>query len=787
MPRPTILSISLRAGALACSMMVTAIPTAAFAQTGQDGEIVSLPYERPAFDGVIGKSLATSTPAEGFEVKAPDDATNVLLILTDDVGFGAMAAFGGIVPTPNFDRLAQGGLQYNRFNVTAMCSPTRAALLTGRNPHVVGHGIVTEGGMQFPGYNIRPFDNVATIGRVLHDNGYDTAFIGKHHNIHVGEMSPTGPFDNWPTNFGFDYFYGFILGETDQFSPALYNGTQRVDLSDKPSDYLVEKDLADKAIDWIDLQLAAAPDKPFFMYYATGSTHAPHHAPKELIEKFRGQFDEGWDEARSRIFEQQKALGVIPQDTEMTPRPDQIPAWDSLTEQEKRVYSRYMEVYAAHLTYQDQQIGRVIDELHRTGEFEDTLIVFVAGDNGASMEGGVVGKVLDYGEALNGLADSVDWSDSVLDELGGPTTAPLYPAGWAWAMNTPYPWAKRMASYLGGTRAGMVVSWPEEIQGNGLRTQYTHVTDVMPTVLEAAGIPAPDFVDGVQQKPINGVSFAYSFNAPEAPSRHNTQSSELLGNRSIYHDGWFANTTPPGPPWQTPGPPPDVLSYEWELYNLEEDFAQANNVADEHPEKLREMQALFDREATSNDVYPLRNGLAPRVISGLPSEEVVLWGDRMSLPRASWPKIFGRSFTLTAHIETDKPETGVLASIGSLLGGWSFYLKDGKPAAYQTYSSREGSQYRVIADDPVKPGASTVSYRFDYDGGGRFKGGTLHILVDGVEVAQGRMERTIAAPMPDGETFDVGRDRGAKVSPDYQGHAPFEGTIEKIVVQMDEQ
>ncbi len=764
--------------------LLLAIPVQGWARSTGGRE--RLPQSPPPFAGRIAPSYDTAKPGNRFQVRAPVGAPNVLLVLTDDVGFGAASTFGGLIPTPNLDRLASAGLRFNRFHVTAMCSPTRAALLTGRNHHAVGMGVVTEMAAEYPGYDTRFPASAATIAEVLKDNGYATAMIGKHHNANLHNPSPSGMFGDWPSGLGFEYYYGFLYGEADQFAPNLYEGTNPVDLSHKSDDYILDRDLADKAIRWIDNQAAAAPQKPFFLYYAPGSTHAPQQAPREWIAKFRGQFDAGWDVIRQRIFDNQKRLEIIPASTVLTPRPMEIPAWSSLTSRERRVFARFMEVYAAQLGFQDAQIGRVLDELRRTKQLGNTLVIFIEGDNGASMEGGPDGKVIDYGHALNGLTDSTEWAEQSLDSLGGPDSLPLYPAGWAWTMNTPFQWGKRIASHLGGTRAGMVVSWPDHLVGTGLvRSQYTHVTDVMPTILDAAGIPRPDTVNGVKQQPMNGVSFAYSFARPEASSRHKTQYYELIGNRGIYHDGWLANTTPIDPPWQVDRKPNPVLGYKWELYNLAEDFSQARDLAATYPERLRSLQDRWWREARRNNALPLDNRWMGRSSPETPPSQYVFWGKDVSAQRNAWPKMFGRSFSLAADIEmTEEHMTGVLASVGGHFAGWSFYLKDGKPTAYEAYSNKPGDQFKISAPDPLTPGSHSVSFDFAYDGGGPFRGGTMRISVDGKEAAHGRVERTINAPLPDGETFDLGRDRADSVSPDYVQSSVFDGEIRKVTVRV---
>jgi len=754
-----------------------------------------LPLPPAAYTGQLEPTTGDSTPQYPAPVTAPKNAPNILLVMTDDVGFSASSTFGGPIPTPNLDRLAANGLRYNRFHTTAICSPTRASLLTGRNHHAVGAGTLSDFASPYPGYTSRIPRSAATIARILRDNGYNTAMIGKDHNVPPAERSPAGPFDQWPTGRGFEYFYGFVAGDTDQYTPSLVQGTSRLDGSHRDPGYILERDLTDHAIAWLHNQQAAAPSKPFFLYYASPSAHAPHQAPAEWIAKFRGKFDMGWDREREQILASQKALGIVPTDTHLTPRPAQIPAWDSLSPDQQKVYARFMEVYAGMLAFEDAQFGRLMDELERMGLAGNTLVIFIEGDNGGSAEGGPEGSLNETADLTAAPGEhekyDVEWLANHLDVLGGPDTYEVYQVGWAWATDTPFQWTKQIASHLGGTRNGLVISWPHRIaQPGGLRSQYHHVIDIMPTLLEAADVPAPETVDGVEQQPIDGMSMLYSFNAPDTPSPRRTQYYEMLGNRGIYHDGWLANTAPRNMPWnigKVRGDS-DVTTYPWELYHLEDDFSQSVNLAAQQPDKLKEMQHIFDEEARRNNVYPIQDsGAVYRMFkmmwgtkTGLRSD-YVYWGPNISMTLLAAPPIIRLPFTLEANIEV--PEgggNGVIAAGGSKFGGWSFYLEDGKPVGYAAVSPLPGGQSKVTANESLSPGSHTVRYDFDYAG----EGGNLTISVDGREVASGTVAARPGILAGNGETFDIGRDTNTQVSMDYEHGGAFDGKIEKVEVRM---
>lgn len=760
---------------------------------GDDGTV--LPRPAPPVEGKLAPTETDSTPYFPPRiVTAPEGAPNVLLVLTDDVGFGSVSTFGGPVPKPNLDRLAKRGLVYNRFHTAGVCSPTRASLLTGRNHHRVAMGFVPESPSPYPGYHAILPDAAVSVARVLRDHGYSTAMFGKEHTIPSEQLSPAGPFDRWPTGRGFEHFYGFIGGDTDQFRPALYLGTERVQSGARDEGYLLDEELVDRAIRWLHQQHAAAPDKPFFIYHATGTAHAPQQAPRAMIEQFHGQFDHGWDEERERTLARQKAMGIVPEETQLAPRPPNLPAWNSLSAQEQKVYARFMEVYAAMLTYQDAQFGRLLDELERMGILDDTLVIFIEGDNGTA------GDLGEYG-SLNEIVDltgsqyernyDLTWLANNLDVLGGPDTYPALPAGWSYAMSTPFPWFKQIASHLGAVRNGMVISWPEGIAAGGeIRDQYHHVIDIMPTVLEAAGVTLPEVVDGIEQLPLDGRSMVYSFASADAPSPRITQHYEIVGNRAIYHDGWLANTTPRNAPWDllTRAVDSDPASHEWELYDLQTDFSQSHNLAAEHPQRLARMQAVFDREARRNNVYPIqssgsRERLAKMHQGGMNVvTESVFWGPDVQLNWNNAPPIFFRSFTVDAEIQVStEGADGVLFAAGSHFGGWSFYLREGVPVVAAARSPQPGGLDRVMATAALPAGDHHLIFEVDY----RDAGGDVRILLNGQKIGGGFIEQRPFMMAGLGETLDSGRDTQVPVVPDYRRHeGAFDGDIEKITVRL---
>ncbi|QPQ79724.1 arylsulfatase [Prescottella equi] len=729
-------------------------------------------------------------------LRPPDGSPNVLIVLLDDVGFGASSAFGGPAQTPTAQRLADDGLKYTRFHTTALCSPTRAALLTGRNHHTVGMGSITEMATAAPGYtSVRP-DTCAPLAEILKLNGYATAHVGKCHEVPIWETSPVGPFDRWPSpGNGFEYFYGFLGGETDQWYPTLHEGTGRVEPWGTPEEgYHLTEDLADKAIAWVRQQKVLTPDKPFFLYFAPGATHAPHHVPQQWAQRYRGRFDDGWDVLRERIFARQKELGVVPADAELTRRHDAIPAWDEMDERLLPVLRRQMENYAGFLEHTDHQVGRVVEEIDRIGALDDTLVFYIIGDNGASAEGTLQGTSNEL-ISLNGMAgiETPEFLLGALDKLGGPDSSPHYAVGWAHAMDTPYQWTKQVASHWGGTRNGTVVHWPRGFAARGeVRNQFHHVVDVAPTVLAAAGIPAPTTVNGVRQHPLEGVDMAYSFHDAAAPERHVTQYFEMLGNRGIYHRGWSA-VTKHRTPWQIPGGPGIAFDDDvWELYDGAADWTQARDLAKEYPERLRELQRLFLIEATRYNVLPLDDRTFERVLPGLsgkprlvPGNRQVLLPGMQALLEMHIVNCRNRSWSLTAQVDVpDGGARGVILNLGGHAGGWSFYFRDGRPTFCYNLFGIERSYIR--APDTVGVGLHQVRSEFAYDGGGLGKGGTVTLFVDGTAVAEGRVERT--EPIGFGYEFsDVGRDSLSTVTPEYPtGDNAFTGRIDWVQIEAGE-
>ncbi len=597
---------------LGAALTLASIALQATEETQWDRSV--LPIQQKPFAGHMALRTGDSKLDFPAEVRAPKGAPNILLIMPDDVGFGASTAFGGPIPTPALDRVAAAGIRYNQFHTTALCSPTRSALITGRNHHSNATGVIMELGTGFPGYNsLMPKSN-GSIAEILKQNGYNTAWYGKNHNVPDWHSSQAGPFDLWPTGLGFEQFFGFIGGDTSQFTPAIFDGTKPVEPPHDMEDYHLDVDMADRAINYIREQNALAPDKPFFVYYAPGTAHAPHHAPKEWIEKFKGQFDQGWDKLREETFARQKKLGIIPKDTVLTPRPDSIRAWNSLSKDQKELYARMMEVYAAALAHMDHQINRILDAIEATGEMDNTLVIYLMGDNGASAEGSPDG-LLNEMTFFNNIPVPFEDTYARIDELGGPNTFGHYPIGWAHAMDTPFQWTKQVASHFGGTRNGLAIAWPEVIKDKGeIRTQFHHVIDIVPTILEATNLPAPMSINGIAQSPIEGVSMAYSFADEKAPSKRRTQYFEMFGNRAIYNDGWVAATTPLTAPWSPLATKADpVHDWNWELYNVADDFSQSRDLAAEHPEKLKELQILFYGEARQYNVLPIDSTKVPRL------------------------------------------------------------------------------------------------------------------------------------------------------------------------------
>jgi arylsulfatase A-like enzyme len=746
-----------------------------------------LPRPEQPFKGHIGRVVGDSIKDFPKEVSAPSGAPNILLILTDDVGFGASSTFGGPVPTPTMDRLARDGLRYTQFHTIALCSPTRAALLTGRNHHSAATGVIMEAGTGFPGYNTVMPKSVGTFAEVLRQNGYNTAWYGKNHNVPDWQNSQAGPFDLWPTGLGFEYFYGFIGGDTSQWAPAIFENIKPIEPPHEAKDYFFEKDMADRAIERIRLLRSIAPNKPWVTYYAPGTAHAPHHAPKEWIAKFKGQFDMGWDKMREITLSRQKELGVVPQNTKLTERSPGIPAWDSLNADQKRLYSHMMEVYAAALHYCDTQMGRIVDAIADSGELDNTLVIYVQGDNGASAEGGPQG-LLNEMSFFNAAPESFNEVLRRMDELGGPTTFNHYPIGWAHAMDTPFQWTKQIASHFGGTRNGLVMSWPARIKDKGgIRTQFHHVIDIAPTILEAVGLQMPAVLNGVPQKPVEGVSMVYSFDDAKAPSTHRTQYFEMFANRALYSDGWVAATTPPLAPWAV-GKTIPVDDYKWELYNITTDFSQSEDLAAKEPKKLRELQEQFWIEAAKYNVLPLDNSKIERMnVENRPSltrdRAVFTYYPGMTrIPEGSAPSILNKSFKIGAEVEIPAGGAeGVLATQGGRFNGWGLYLLGGRPVFH--YNTVGVYRYTIASPDQLSPGLHTVVLDFAYEGG-LGKAGTAILMVDGKQVAQGKIERTIPFRISADETLDIGEDTGTPVSEDYKVPFKFTGNLKKVAIQL---
>jgi arylsulfatase len=716
-----------------------------------------------------------------------DSAPNILLVLLDDAGYGQTSTFGGLIPTPTLDALAANGLRFTRFHVTALCSPTRAALLTGRNNHAVGMGTITNWSTDDPGYTASIPKSAAMVSEILRQHGYATASFGKWHLIPDPETTPAGPFDHWPTRQGFDYFYGFLGGETDQWHPEVVENTipaRMVPPRGRENDYTLTEELATRAREWLTRQKSIAPDRPVFMYFAPGAVHAPLQAPSRWIEPFAGKFDMGWAEYRRIVFARQKQLGVIPRDTVLTTRPPEIPAWDSLNADRRRLASRLMEVFAGFMTQVDHEVGRVVDAFRETGQIDNTLIVFIAGDNGASLEGS-----LDGTDNIMELVNAVQRPPSEvlrhLDEIGGPLSNPHYPVGWAWAGNTPFQWGKRFGSHLGGTRDPMVISWPARIRDAGsTRSQYEHIIDISPTMLEAAGIAQPRTVNGIEQQVVDGIGFLDVLANRAAPERHTRQYFEMHGNRSMYDSGWIAakrsGILPWAPSMPTASDPP------WELYDLAHDYSEARDLAAANPGKLEELKKEFNEAATKNKVLPI-NPSFDRVHPNPPPPGgrafYTFYPGTVQLFDATAPATRNRTHTITAYVDIPAGGAdGVLVADGGTSSGYVLYLKDGRPSYTYNYFRREVTT--VAAPDRLPPGRARIDLRFAYDGGGNGKGATVTLTVNGRKAADARLARTVPKIYSYDESFDVGEDTATAVGP-YTAPFPFTGTIEKIEIRAD--
>jgi arylsulfatase A-like enzyme len=806
---PTILAflVAVTVGAApGIAQQMTGVPGAPDATETIDGRY--LPPPPQTFGGEINVNAAQSKPYWPARVVPPKGAPNILLILTDDVGFGAPSTFGGVIPTPALDRVAHAGLRYTNFHSTSLCSPTRAALITGRNHHSVGFGVIAEQSTGFPGYNSLIAKDSATIGRILLDNGYRTAWFGKDHNTPDFQASQAGPFDQWPTGMGFEYFYGFVGGDTSQWQPNLFRNTTAIAPYIGRPGWNLTTAMADDAIHWMNQLNAIDPARPFFVHYVPGGTHAPHQPTPEWIKTISDMhlFDQGWNALRETIFANQKKLGVIPPDAKLTPWPDDLlKRWDQLTADEQKLFIRQAEVYAAYLAYTDHEIGRVIQAVEDLGKLDNTLVIYISGDNGASAEGtplGTPSEVLAFNGVEVPVADQMRWYDA----WGTDQTYAHYAVGWAWAFSTPFKWMKQIPAYFGGTRQGMAVSWPKVIKGTGgVRHQFHHMIDIVPTLLEVTGIPAPVMVDGIAQKPIEGVSLAYTFDSAKAtaPSTHKTQYFEMMGVRGLYHDGWMLSTVPKRPPWQIVGAAvlDPANAFAWELYDLRKDWTQADNVAAANPAKLKELQELLWVELAKYQVLPLDASVATRLVAPRPNVAAsrttfTYSGETVTgIPHGDAPSLLNTSYTITAEVTIPQGGAeGMLQTNGGRFGGYGFYLLKGKPVFTWNLLDLE----RVRWEGPeLSPGKHTLEFAFTYDGlgfatlafnnlSGIGRPGTGVLKVDGREVARQTMERTVPLILQWDETFDIGADTGTSVDDrDYQVPFTFTGTLHKLTIALD--
>ena len=748
-----------------------------------------LPIHEPPVAPIAEMDARKAKAPPRFEVKAPKGAPNVVIVLIDDFGYGQSSTFGGPIKMPTLEKLAASGLKYSRFHTTALCSPTRVALLTGHNHHANNAGAVMELATAFPGNTgVRP-NSITPLAKILRMNGYSTAAFGKYHETAPWEVSVSGPMDRWPTHSGFDKFYGFIGGETNQWAPAIFDGVTRVDQPQTPN-YHFTTDMTNQAVNWVSAQQSLTPDKPFYMYFAPGATHAPHHVPKAWIDKYKGQFAGGWDKLREDTFARQKAMGVIPANAKLTPRPKEIPAWADMTADQKRLFERQMETFAGFAEHTDYEVGRIVKRLEEIGELDNTLFFYIAGDNGASAEGGPEGT---YNEmmALNGVVGKAEQMMHHIDNWGDPTTFPHYAIGWAWAGNTPFQWTKQVASHFGGTRNGMVMHWPQGIKAKGeVRSQFHHVIDVASTVLEAAKLPQPTMVDGVKQRPMDGVSMLYSTDDDKAADRRTTQYFEMFGNRGIYHEGWVACTRH-SIPWMM-GQLPPLADDVWELYNVNEDFSQANDLAKENPVKLKELQEVFNREAIRNNVFPIDDRRVERFradLAGRPDlmggrKSLTLYPGMVGIMENVFINVKSVQHTVTAEIEvTDDRTNGVIIAQAGYFGGWVMYMKEGK--AHHEYNFFGLERTNISGDTALAPGKHTIHYEFIPDGKQPGTGGKSILSINGKKVAEKHIPKTQPFAFSGDEGADVGIDAETNVSPDYKPGLPstFTGKIDKVVVE----
>jgi len=764
---------------------------------GEPVKSKALPPPVPQFGGEIKQTATDSKPWWAPRIVPPKGAPNVLLIMLDDAGYGSESTFGGTIPTPALDRIAKAGLRYTQFHSTALCSPTRAALITGRNHHSAHFGMVAEAATGYPGYDTIIGKDTATVAEILRQNGYATSWFGKNHNVPGWMATQAGPFDQWPIGLGFEYFYGFVGGDSSQWTPNLFRNTTPIEpYLGNPGWNLITA-MADDAIGYVNQLNAIAPDKPFFVWYVPGATHAPHHPTKEWIKKFKGKFDHGYNEERERIFENQKRLGVIPANAKLTAWPDSVPKWDTLSADEKKLFARQAEVYAAYMAYTDHEIGRVIQAVEDMGKFDDTLIIYIGGDNGASPEGTTLGTPNEFA-TFNSVVIPVAEQLKYYDSWGSDETFPHYAVGWAWAFGTPFKWTKQVASHFGGTRQGMAMSWPKRItDAGGIRHQFHHVIDIMPTILEATGLQVPDTVNGIPQKPVEGLSMMYTFDKANAnaPSVRKTQYFEMLAMRGLYHEGWMASTTPPFVPWAAfeglpQKAPKDILNgYTWELYNLADDPTQADDIAAKYPEKLVEMQRIFMAEAAKYNVLPLDNRSLPRFLEPRPStthgRTLFTYSSELSnVPKGGAPSVLDRSYTITAEVEIPQGGAeGMLVTDGGRFGGYGFYILKGKPVFVYNFVNVE--RFRWEATDALSPGKHTIVFDFQYDGLGFGHGGSGTLTLDGKVVDTKEIPKTLPFLFPEDETFDVGVDTRTPIDDrDYQVPFRFQGKLVKLTVEL---
>lgn len=797
----SVIALSVLADAPARAQQTTGTPGSPGATTTLSG--TQLPPPDPKFGGVIKQTASESQAWWAPRVVPPKGAPNILLIMTDDAGFGAPSTFGGVVPTPALDRIANSGLRYTNFHSTSLCSPTRAAIITGRNHHVAGFGVVGEAATGFPGYDSVIRRETGTVGAILKENGYATSWFGKNHNTPFYQATQAGPFDQWPNGMGFEYFYGFVGGDASQWQPNLFRNTRAIYPFQGNPGWNLTTAMADEAIQYMRDLKAVAPDKPFLVYYVPGGTHAPHHPTPEWIKKISDMrlFKDGWNKLRETIFANQKRLRIMPQDAQLTAWPKELPEWESLSSEEKKLFIRQADVYGAYLAYTDHEIGRIIQAVDDMGQLDNTLIIYISGDNGASAEGMINGTPNEF-TFFNGVPVPVKDQFLWYPFWGSERTFPHFAAGWAWAMCTPFKWVKQVASHFGGTAQGVAMSWPGHIDDvGGIRRQFHHVIDIVPTILEVTGIPAPDTINGIKQRPIEGVSMMYTWDKAnaDAPTRHNTQYFEMLGNRAIYHDGWVAATTPANLPWAaSTGTPPDVITgYAWELYNVTDDPTQSNDLAAKMPDKVTELQDLFYSEAAKYDVLPLDNSTLARFTTPRPSltagRTVFTYsGGVVGVPNSGAPSILNKSYTITAEVEIPKGGAeGMIVTDGGRFGGYGLFLSKGEFGAGRgkvVFLYNLLDLKRTMWEGPeLEPGKHTIVFDYTIDGEGLGKGGTGVLSVDGKEVARNSLDHGTPITFPEDETFDIGEDTRTGVAmAEHRYDTPFKftGKIDKLTFNL---